>query len=459
MNKKGTFLIPISLIMLLFILSSCSSIVISEEVGVPLPANPSPQPSQTAQPGQDTQAAPTEPSDFIEAVASRTPLPTATPSVIDRAVRQFTARQGLNKFRFFGLTAENWINISISIVLISLAYLLGGWLLKRVLDWIARRSETKVDDKFLSSLAGSLRWVLVIWAFQFSTRRLSFIDEEGQQALNDFTFILYLAAVVYLSWQIINFLIEWYLRNLSKRTDTTRMGGLVISVRRTIHIVILVIATIVLMDHFGLNVTGITAAFGILGLAFSLAAKDTLADAISGYIILFDQPFRVGDRIEIQELDTWGDVVDIGIRTTRIRTLNNRMVIIPNSIIGKNQVINLSYPDPRFVMSINISLAHGTNIEEARKILHDTVRNVETVLEDKPVKVYYYEMGETAMQFRVIWWIKSFEDRLVSFDQVNTALQGALDTAGIVTPYPTYHILYEKLSEESANDPPPLNEN
>jgi small-conductance mechanosensitive channel len=458
MNKKATFLIPISLMMLIFILSSCSSNLVSEGVGVPLSASPTLPTTQSAQPAEDDDTAPTEPSDFIEAVASRTPLPTATPSVIDRAVHQFTVREGLSNIWLLGLSVENWINIGVSILLISLAFLFGGWLSRSIIKWITNRSGTIVDDKYIISLAGGLRWMIVIWALHFSTRRLSFMNLLEQEALNDIIFILYLAGFVYLGCRINDFLINLYLSNLGERTDTSRMGGLVISVRRTIHVVILIIAGIILMDHFGLNITGITAAFGILGLAFSLAAKDALADAISGYIILFDQPFRVGDRIEIQELDTWGDVVDIGVRTTRIRTLNNRMVIIPNSIIGKNQVINLTYPDPRFVMSIVVSLAHGTNVDEARKIIHDTVRNTEGVLEDKPVKVFYIEIGETAMQFRVIWWIKTFHERLISYDRVNSALQEALGAAGIETPYPTYHVLYEKLAEETANDPPGLEE-
>ena len=79
-----------------------------------------------------------------------------------------------------------------------------------------------------------------------------------------------------------------------------------------------------------------------------------MSDAINGFLILMDEPFRIGDRIEIRDLDTWGDVVDIGLRTTRILTLDNRMVILPNSKIGKSQIVNYSFPDPKYRVQTTI---------------------------------------------------------------------------------------------------------
>jgi MscS family membrane protein len=171
-----------------------------------------------------------------------------------------------------------------------------------------------------------------------------------------------------------------------------------------------------------------------------LAAKDTVSDAISGFIILVDRPFRIGDRIEIQEAGTWGDVVDIGLRTTRIRTRDNRMVIVPNSVIGSNQVINYTYPDPRYRIQTHVGVAYGTDIERAREAIVAAVSRVEGVLLDRPVDALYIEMGESAMIFRVRWWIESYVDTRRMFDRVHTVLQKALDQAGIESPFPTTNV-------------------
>jgi MscS family membrane protein len=129
--------------------------------------------------------------------------------------------------------------------------------------------------------------------------------------------------------------------------------------------------------------------------------------------------------------------VEIGLRTTRIRTLDNRMVIVPNSILSKNQVINYTFPDPRYRTQTHVGIAYGTDIEAARRLIVDTVQRLEGVLPDKPVDVLYHEMGDSAMIFRVRWWIESYTDMRRIIDQVHTALQQILDAAGIEMPYPT----------------------
>jgi len=108
---------------------------------------------------------------------------------------------------------------------------------------------------------------------------------------------------------------------------------------------IIFIALITILSHFNVDVTALLATLGLIGLALSLAAQDTLNDIINGVLIWLDRPFRIGDRIEIQGDKMWGDVIDIGTRSTRILLIDNTMVIVPNSVIGKNQVINYSYPD------------------------------------------------------------------------------------------------------------------
>ena len=179
-----------------------------------------------------------------------------------------------------------------------------------------------------------------------------------------------------------------------------------------------------------------------------MAAQDTLTDAISGLVILLDQPFRVDDRIEIESIGTWGDVVEIGTRTTKIRARDNRMVIVPNSVISKNEIINYTFPDPQYRIQLDIGIGYGTNIEEVRQIIIGAVRQVEGVLPDMPVDAIYNEMGASAMKFRVRWWIGSYTEKRKMYGLVNTVLQETLDAAGIEMPFPTQTLNLE-IKEET----------
>jgi small-conductance mechanosensitive channel len=187
----------------------------------------------------------------------------------------------------------------------------------------------------------------------------------------------------------------------------------------------------VLLSHFGIDVSALTAALGLGGLALTFAAQDTISDAIAGIIILVDRPFRVGDRIEIQGAGTWGDVIDIGLRSTRILTRDNRVIILPNSIVGNNQVMNYSYPDPRVRSETDLCVGYDSDLEEVRRLIIETIESVEGVLDYRPVDALYIEMAPSGIVFRVRWWIESYQETRRNLDQVHTALQSAFDQAGI----------------------------
>jgi MscS family membrane protein len=387
-----------------------------------------------------------------EIIVTRAPEPTATPDLIAREVTEFIESTRLKGTTFLGLTADNWINLAVSLLIIVIAYVIAivltrGW----VSRWIARYTSTEFGDVLKSDIGPRLKWLIVIPAFYFATIRLDFISPGVKRFLGDIYFVLGLIIVTLIVWSLIDLVYGYYRQKSVKEGHEEQLHPIQLLLRRVASVVVIMIALYILFAHFGINITALLAAFGIAGLALSLAAQDTLADAIAGFIILADQPYRVGDRIEIQGEDTWGDVMEIGLRTTRIRTRDNRMVIVPNSMISKNQVVNYTFPDPRYRIQTHIGIGYGSDIEAVRELIVETVRQVEGVLPDKPVDSLYIEMGESAMIFRVRWWIESYEDTRRMYDRVNTALQEVFDAHGIDSPYPIHTMNLQVDKKTAAN--------
>jgi MscS family membrane protein len=386
-------------------------------------------------------------------VETRTPVPTATPGRIEQEVNQLTTRMGLTWTEFLGLSAADWVNLGISLLFILAGYLIGTWLIRSILPRIVRRTATEFDDVFLAQAGPSLRWLVVVVILHFATTRLVFVNAELKTILGDVYYVLGVILAFRIVWRSVDLAERWYRRRSVETGREDELAPVITLLVRVGRVVVAFVALTFGLSHFGVNVAAFTAALGLGGLAFSLAARDTIADAIAGFIILVDRPFRIGDRIEIQGVGTWGDVTDIGLRTTRIRTRDNRMVIVPNSVIGANQVINYTYPDPRYRIETHVGIGYGTDIERARQIIVDAVRGVEGVLPDKPVDALYAEMGDSAMIFRVRWWIESYADTRRVEDRVHTALQHALDEAGIESPFPTQSV--NLVMEQKAVDPLP----
>jgi small-conductance mechanosensitive channel len=351
-----------------------------------------------------------------------------------------------------GLALDQWADVGIALLIVVLAAFVGRWLvtfvLGRLIGRITRRTKSKVDEGIVNAIKGPLFWLILISAFRVGLERLDPIQGVWMEYLPDIYFMLYLFLAAVVLWALIDVFANWYSEEMAIRAGAKLKKQWMPFLRRMAIILVGLIAVTMALSHFNINISGMIATLGISSLAIALAAQDSLSDVINGFLIMLDQPYRVGDRIEILDLDTWGDVVDIGLRSTRVRTRDNRMVIVPNSVIGKSLVVNYSYPDTKYRIQVHVGVAYGTDVELARQTITDAARGVEGVLESHPVEALFLEFGESAMIFRVRWWIESFVDTRRMFDHVNTRIYQALDTAGIELP-PPLRELHHHIDEEN----------
>jgi len=436
MMRNGSLRTALIVVSVLVLLSCASQVVFAET------PPPGPTPAVTMESGTPAGVLPALLATRVPegALLTRTPEPTATPGLLVEAVSAVAENSGLAGESFLGLPVEDWISLGIALLIVLAGYLVGTWLIRRVLPRVVQRTGTMLDDHLLRAIGPDLRWLVVLLALEFATRQLSFLSPELKTLFSDAYFVLGLIMGTRITWRLIDLADEWYRQRLAEQARLDSLDPVLTLLVRLGRAVVGVVALSILLTQFGINITAFAAALAVGGLALALAAKDVIADAIEGFIILVDRPFRIGDRIEIQEVATWGDVTEIGLRTTRIRTRDNRVVIVPNSVIGANQVINYSYPDPRYRIQTHVGIGYGADLEAARQIIVDTVRQVEGVLPDKPVDALYIEMGDSARILRVRWWIESYVETRQMFDRVHTALERALDEAGVDMPFPTQSI-------------------
>jgi len=381
-------------------------------------------------------------------VPTRTPVPTATPDAVAEGISEILLETGLAERTLLSLKYADWINLAISLLYVVVAYLIGTWLIRWLFPRLVRRTKTVLDDRLLQVSGSELRWLAVVLILRTSTKRLSFVNADIKTFLADVYFSLTVILAVLILWRLLRLAAQQALGRADKTGHRKENESLITLSVWGSRLAVIIVAVSLALAYFGVNITGFAVFLGIIGLAFSLAGRDVLADIIFGALILVDRPYRIGDRIDLPAIDSWGDVVDIGMRSTRILTLNNRMVIVPNSQVGKDQIVNYSYPDPSYYDTTDVVVAYDNDPEQVGQLLVDTVRSVEGVQTERDIDALLMEFTENHMVFKVGWWIATYDDFYPVHDRVSRAVIQALKEVGVVLPYRKGSVNVEVNSKE-----------
>ena len=188
-------------------------------------------------------------------------------------------------------------------------------------------------------------------------------------------------------------------------------------------------------NYFGLSVTAVFASAGIAGLAIAMAARETLANFFGGISILLDRPFTTGNYI-ILDSGERGEVVDIGLRSTRILTRDEILICIPNSVITNVKIVNESAPAPRFRIRIKVGVAYGTDVEQVEEILMELARKNELAANNPAPRVRFRAFGDSSLDFELLCWARRPEEKGRLIHSLNKEIYNALNKAGIIIPFP-----------------------
>jgi small-conductance mechanosensitive channel len=202
---------------------------------------------------------------------------------------------------------------------------------------------------------------------------------------------------------------------------------------------------IFLQVAFTLNLTSLAVLFTALSVGIGFGLQYIAADIASGFILLFERPVRVGDRVTIG--DDEGDVQSINLRTTTVITNDRIAIIVPNSKLVSQRVVNWSYGDPRARIPIPISVAVSSDIELVTETLLLAAEGVDRVLTDPPPKVQFLSFGGYSLDFRLLVWTRHPSRHPQIRSDVNYRIERLFRERGIEIPVPTQEFLLKTLDQ------------
>src|SRR5712691_11920255 len=215
--------------------------------------------------------------------------------------------------------------------------------------------------------------------------------------------------------------------------------------RLTQYIIIAIGVLLSLKVAFSLDLTSIAVLFTALSVGIGFGLQYIAADIASGFILLFERPVRVGDRITIGEDE--GDVQSIKLRTTILYTNDRIAIIVPNSRLVSQRVINWSYGDPRARISIPVGVATDSDIKLVTETLLLAAKDVDLVLTDPPPKVQFLKFGEYSLDFRLLVWTRQPSRHPQIKSDINYRIERLFRERRIEIPYPTQEFLLKSVDE------------
>jgi potassium-dependent mechanosensitive channel len=310
-----------------------------------------------------------------------------------------------------------------------------------------------VAHTIVSSLLSLLVWQELVNVLKRLWHYISYPVPIGNfevSAVRLVTGILIFALALFLS-KSLGSLIE---RRIAKRRHID--PGLRYTIARLVSLVVMTVGVLAaLRQGFGIDLTSIAVVFTALSVGIGFGLQYIAADIASGFILLFERPIRVGDRITIG--DDEGDVQSINLRTTIVNTNDRIAIIIPNSKLVSQRVINWSYGDPRARISIPVGVATDSDIDLVTATLLEAAQDVDRVLTDPPPNIQFLKFGDFSLDFRLLVWTRQPSRHPQIRSDINHRIARLFRERGIVIPHPVQELRFR--SDDPRLKDPPLDDN
>ncbi len=321
--------------------------------------------------------------------------------------------------------------IVLSIILGRIVYFFFKTSLRR----IALKSKTKFDDYLIDIIEEPIVLLIVSGGVWVGARFLT-LNEGGVKFFHNVVITLLAITATWFLVRFFDMLITAYIEPITEKSKSKLDDQILPIVRKSVKTVILVLGGIIILSNLGYDILSILAGIGIGGLAIALAAQDAVKNIIGGITIFWDKPFQIDDWIEISGKS--GSVLEVGMRSTRIKTVGGTHVVIPNSAIVDTVVENYSKRERRR-MVVNIGLVYETTADDMDKaidIVKKTIAEVEGIDSDD-TEVRFTNFGAFSLDLEIVYWITDSSNWKIIVHKVNMGIKRNLDEAGIEMAFPT----------------------
>ncbi|WP_278705737.1 mechanosensitive ion channel family protein [Parabacteroides goldsteinii] len=344
------------------------------------------------------------------------------------------------EYELWGNTLESWgISILIivgAVVVVKLISLFS----RKVLKPFITRTPNHLDNVIYYSLESPIKFAVMLLGIWIAIHRLVYPDNFVKTIDNAYR-ILIVLDITWVFARLIGGLLEIYLR----KDSTGQTHKMMPIIKRTALVLVWIIGIVMALSNIGVNISALLGTLGIGGIAFALAAQDTVKNIFGAFTIFTDKPFNIGDTIRVDSFE--GTVIDVGARSTKIMDYDKRIITFPNYKITDANIINIS-SEPKRRVVLNLGLTYDTTPEkmkEALDILKAIPGRVENVSSNpSDTTAVFTNYADSALVIMYIYFIEKQGDILGVTSNMNMEILSSFNKAGLEFAFPTQTIYIQK---------------
>ncbi|MFH1510731.1 MAG: mechanosensitive ion channel family protein [Candidatus Woesearchaeota archaeon] len=321
-----------------------------------------------------------------------------------------------------------------------------NWTLATFVHRLAQKTKTRLDDDIVAALKRPIFLAILLVGLYLAAESVHYLVPYSKN-IDKVAVVLVIIVAFYAFVRLINVLFTWYGTEIAARTKSEMDNKYLSVFKRIFDIVLYVLAGMIVLKYLGIEISPLLAGLGIGGLAVALALQDTLGNFFAGFYILSDKSIKVGDYIEL-ESGLKGYVDDISWRTTRIRTLPDNYIVIPNAKLSQSIVTNYYFKKKEMSLVIPVGVAYSSDLEKVEKVTISVATDIqETVtgaIKDHKPFIRCNEFGDSNISLSVILRVGTFVDQYLVKHEFIKALKKEYDKQGIEIAFPCRNVYMRK---------------
>ena len=326
--------------------------------------------------------------------------------------------------------------VILTIIFTYILFFIARVVLRSLEKFTKEKTKWEYDEQIVASVKKPICRLILLIGANFVFGHLTLVFGEGYGKYIEGIFYILIVGQILLSlMRLVGLAANIYYQKYFDNRITGGKEEFFPLLIRIIKIILFLIALIIVLKHFNQDVQSLVVSLGVGSLAIALAAQETLSNMIAGFVIMSDRPFRVGDRIELPD-GRKGDVHEIGLRSTKLITFDNTLIIVPNAQIVKENITNLTYPDPVTRIKIVVGVAYGTDINKIKTILEDICRGQDDVLAEPPPTAYFLGFGDSTLNVQVTCFVPDWRQEWPVSERIRLEIDRRFREESIEIPFP-----------------------